>query len=92
MNLHMDALAIQTWDQKVDAVIIPIPLTVRLTEVIVLTLLVATVMLVAMLMVTAVMTSLKLDALVRYTACSIVHTCIHVSSHRNFLNVNNIQK
>ena len=74
MNLLMDALAIQTWGLKVDAVIISIPFTVELTELIVLTLLVATVMILAMLMVTAVMTSLKLDALVRHTVRTL---CIH---------------
>ena len=62
MNLHMDALAIQTWGQKVDAVLILIPFAVELTEVIVLTLLVATVMLVAILQITVAMTSLQLDA------------------------------
>ena len=78
MNLHMDALAIQTWGQKVDAVVILIPFTVELTAVIVLTLLVATVMLVAILQMTVAMTFLKLDALVRYTACINVHTSIHI--------------
>ena len=68
VNFHMDALAIQTWGQEVDAVIHSIPSAVEWTALIVLTLLHATVMMIAILLMTVAMISLKLDVLVSHTA------------------------
>ena len=66
----MDALVIQTWGRKVDAVILLFPFTVKLKALIALTLPHATVMTFAILPMIAVMISLKLDVSVSHIACS----------------------
>ena len=78
VNLHMDASAIQTWSQKVDAVILLFPLTVKLKALTALTLPHATVMKTAILLVIAVMISLKLDVLVSHTASIVALYTSHV--------------
>ena len=67
----MDVSAILTWGQKVDAVIHPLPITVELIALMPPTLLNVTVMKIAFILRTVVMTSLKLDVLVRQTACTL---------------------
>ena len=69
VSFHTDALAIQTWGQKVDAVIFQFPPTVKLTALIAPTHLNANVTNFAFFSMTAVMTSLKLDVLVSHTEC-----------------------
>ena len=78
VNLHMDALAIQTWGWIVDAVIYLFPLAVKLKALTALTLPHATVMTPATLLMIAVMISLKLDVLVSHTASIVALYTSHV--------------
>ena len=81
VDIHMDALVIQTWGQKVDAAIIPFPLTVQLTAPMVLILPAATVIVHAIFLMTVVRTFLKLNALVSYFKACIIFRYMYVYLH-----------